>query len=119
MTVRKIFELFDTRDLEGWHISIYDLLGTIQYGFINSIHPAENIHPAILDQSIESFSLGYNSMYIRINPLIEAEYQTAEKCIMDGYEFIDLKPFNNCIKKENNNLYVTRYHNGWSFAKVI
>jgi len=123
MKVREILDAHNTIAKVGspyrWSFSLYDLTGNICYGYINPAYPRKRVHPAILACDVISYCLGYESMSIRVSPVIEAEYQTTERCLMDGYEFVDLKPFNPYIKDEDNRLYVRESSEGWSFAKIL
>ena len=116
MKVIELLRLHDSNPLsqEHWSFGIYDLSGNIEYGYINAAYTADNIHPAILDCDVKSYIMGYTSLYLKIDPIIETEYQSEEKCKMDGYEHIDVKGY-----KTPNNLYVKENSNGnYSFAKV-
>ena len=109
MKVKELIEKCDTsKSSEHWSFNIYDTTGNIEYGYINSVYPISNIHEAILNCEVTSYTIGYGSLYIKVEPICEAVYQSAERCEMDGYEHV------------HDDLYAKKCSEDcYSFAKIV
>lgn len=119
MKVKELIEKCDTSKTDYWDFSIYDIAGMRQFAYINSIHPITDVPEAILDCEVKSYTLGYNSLYIKIEPVVEAEYQSEEICLSDGYEKVfPVNPIYKRLDALEYYLYAKKGKNSYSFAKI-
>jgi len=86
-TVYELYELIDKEKSGKWSIWIFDLSGRVQFGYCNSVYPVTAIPEEILSAPVEKFSIGYESLYIKIDMSAKV-YAGAEECVRDGYQSV-------------------------------
>ena len=85
-TVKELYELIDKEKSGLWSLNIYDLAGMVSFGHCNSKNPVTGIPNEILEKPVEKFTLGYESISVRIDMSIKAVYESEDACIRDGYQ---------------------------------
>lgn len=86
-TVLELYELINKEKSGKWSINIYDLAGMVSYGHINSVYPITAVPDEILSESVVSFSVGYESLYVKIDVSAKV-YASADECERDGYQLV-------------------------------
>lgn len=84
MTVHDVYEKCN-KDAEHWSISIYDLSGNVRFGFCNRVYRYDNIPNDIRALEVDSFTLGYDSISLKVNQPYE-EFLSEEEAVRKGYE---------------------------------
>lgn len=74
------------------HLDVYDEFGDIQLASVYKggmwMDKWKEIPDAIKEAEVLDFSIGYGTIYVHINFVVEAEYKSEERCQMDGYELV-------------------------------
>lgn len=84
MTVNDMYEKCN-KDVEHWSISIYDMTGNVRFGYCNSVYRYEDIPDDIKALEVDKFTLGFDSISIRVNQPYD-EYLSEEEAEGKGYE---------------------------------
>lgn len=84
MTVNDVYEKCN-KNVEHWSIRIYDMTSNVCFGFCNSVYPYADIMDDIKTLEVDSFTIGYESLSIRVNQPYE-EYFSEEEVEAKGYE---------------------------------
>jgi len=59
----------------------------VSFGYVNSVYPITAIPGEILSEPVVSFTVGYESLYAKINVSAKV-YMSAEECERDGYQLV-------------------------------
>ena len=118
--VRELFDLLRKRD--GYAITVATSNSILAYWDKEPAHSWANAHEAIKQMNVEEIVPGDLHTIIIVNLVIEASYQSEERCMMDGYEklYIDLKYGPVYVKESfvQNPYEGTAESIGYSFATV-
>lgn len=79
---------------EHWSLSIFDMTGMIQYAYINDHYTVEDYQEYYLNKQIEEITIGFNSVYVKININIDVKFDSKEEAVNNGYHLITAKQTN-------------------------
>lgn len=94
MTVNDVYEKCN-KNAEHWSIIIHDHTGNVWFGFCNRVYLYENIPDDIKALEVDSFTLGFDSIYLKVNQPYE-EYLSKEEVENKG--FVRVYPKDNASK---------------------
>lgn len=83
-TVKEIYLLIDKESTGKWSMGIYDLSGSVSFGYCNSSYPVTDIPEEVLSAQVKKFSINYEGISAKID-IKAKEYSDEKKCEADGY----------------------------------